>query len=105
MTTRDLPVVSRLEEALRELRTVTSPEAAAALLQRTIVAIGGRVVAATEQEEDVLPVDVSLGVGCPKVVVASPLSVARLHLERHLPQLHEDFRAVAARLRAQGERS
>lgn len=66
---------------------------------RTVVHdLGGALVPARLDPADALPLDVSLGLGDPELVVVEPLSVASLRLGQVLPALVEDARAAAARL-------
>lgn len=60
--------------------------------------LGGAVVPARFEPEDALPLDVSLGLGDPTVVVVDPLSVAALGLREVLPELLADARVVLERL-------
>ena len=62
--------------------------------------LGGAVVPARFEPEAALPLDVSLGLGEPTLVVVEPLSVAALGLREVLPALLDDARAVLARLPA-----
>jgi methanogenic corrinoid protein MtbC1 len=81
------------------LRTSTADDVAAVV--RTAVAdLGGACVPARLEPDDVLGVDVSLGLSEPVLVVADPLSVATLELRAVLPQLVEDARLALHRLPA-----
>ncbi len=72
----------------RELR-----EALVALVER----LGGTVGPAAEQDEGVLPVDLSLGEGPPVLPRAPASSISRMRLEAVLPGLVEDARELALR--------
>lgn len=83
--------------ATRALLKVNDRVEAAQVLRHAITDMGGHVVAARLAGPDAIPVDVSLGVGEPQVVVADPVDPAALRLARHLPMLVEDALASAAR--------
>jgi MerR family transcriptional regulator, light-induced transcriptional regulator len=85
--------------ALRAIVRATSPPEVAAALLGFVVAVGGAVVPPTEGDDHQLPLDLSLGTGPTLVAAAEPASVARLRLEEALPQLAEDARITAVRLR------
>lgn len=70
-------------------------DALVALVER----LGGTVGAAAEQDEEVLPVDLSMGEGPPVLPRAPAASVARMRLEAILPGLVEDARELANRQR------
>ena len=70
----------------RELR-----DALVALVER----LGGTVGPAAEQDDEVLPVDLSLGEGPPVLPRAPSASLARMRLEAILPGLVEDARELA----------
>lgn len=70
-------------------------DALVALVER----LGGTVGAAAEQDEEVLPVDLSMGEGPPVLPRAPAASVARMRLEAILPGLVEDARELANHLR------
>jgi diguanylate cyclase (GGDEF)-like protein len=85
--------------ATRALLSVRSREEAAAVLLTAIRDLGGAVVPArlAEAHRDALPMDVSLGVGEPMLVVVPELSVAALQLGHHLPTLLQDAGGAADR--------
>jgi diguanylate cyclase (GGDEF)-like protein len=84
--------------ATRALLTVRSRTQAAAVLMTAIDDLGGYVVPARLAGPDAIPVDVSLGVGEPMVVVVlDPLDLSSLRLARHLPLLVEDALSAARR--------
>jgi DNA-binding transcriptional MerR regulator len=70
-------------------------DALVALVER----LGGTVGAAAEQDEEVLPVDLSMGEGPPVLPRAPAASMARMRLEAILPGLVEDARELANRQR------
>jgi DNA-binding transcriptional MerR regulator len=70
-------------------------DALVALVER----LGGTVGPAAEQDEQVLPVDLSMGEGPPVLPRAPAASVARMRLEAILPALVEDARELANRQR------
>ena len=74
----------------RELR-----DALVALVER----LGGTVGPAAEQDEEVLPVDLSMGEGPPVLPRAPGSSITRMRLEAILPGLVEDARELAHRQR------
>ena len=74
----------------RELR-----DALVALVER----LGGTVGPAAEQDEEVLPVDLSMGEGPPVLPRAPGSSITRMRLEAILPGLVEDGRELAHRQR------
>lgn len=84
---------------LRGLLRVRTSEGAVELLQQTVLGLGGRLVLASENDTDALPLDVSLGEGPPMLAAAEPFSVARMQLERALPRLVEDARQTIDLLR------
>ena len=79
----------------RELR-----DALVALVER----LGGTVGAAAEQDDEVLPVDLSMGEGPPVLPRAPAHSLARMRLEAILPGLVEDARELANHLRLRTRR-
>lgn len=66
-------------------------DALVALVER----LGGTVGPAAEQDEEVLPVDLSMGEGPPVLPRAPSASLARMRLEAILPGLVEDARELA----------
>ncbi|MDF2968105.1 MAG: hypothetical protein K0Q93_1883 [Nocardioidaceae bacterium] len=83
--------------ATRALLTVQTPAEAAQVLHTAVHDLGGAVVPARLAGDDALPVDVSLGVGEPRVVVADALDMAGMRLAQHLPLLVQDALHAAAR--------
>lgn len=75
-------------------------DALVALVER----LGGTVGAAAEQDEEVLPVDLSMGEGPPVLPRAPAASIARMRLEAILPGLVEDARELANRQRLAARR-
>lgn len=94
-----------VQAALRSLLRVRDEHEAVALLVDTVRGLGGEAVSAREVDEDILPVDLTFGLSQPLLAAAPPHSVARLHLERYLPQLIEDFRVAVQGLRNAGQLS
>ena len=82
--------------AARALLRVDSRAGAAAVLQGAVRELGGVVVEARSADSSALPVDVSLGVGEPCVVLPGDPSRAAV-LRRLLPELLDDARAAALR--------
>jgi diguanylate cyclase (GGDEF)-like protein len=84
--------------ATRALLTVRSRAEAAGVMRTVIDDMGGCTVPARLAGPDAIPVDVSLGVGEPMVVlVLDPMDLASLRLARHLPVLVEDALSAARR--------
>lgn len=82
----------------RLLRVATSAEAVA-LVIALVHDLGGRTQPASIQSDDVLPVDLTLGILSEAVVAAAaPGTRARDALDRHLSGCVEDVRAVVTRL-------
>lgn len=75
-------------------------DALVALVER----LGGTVGVAAEQDDEVLPVDLSMGEGPPVLPRAPAASVARMRLEAILPGLVEDGRELAHHQRLAGRR-
>lgn len=92
-----------VQQALRGLLRAGSAEEAVAVLLDTVDRFGGRVVPAdhADDDPDVLPVDLGFGIDGPLLPAAPPASAARVCLERHLPELVEDVRAVVEQLRTE----
>ena len=83
----DTFAVVAMLEATRGLLWITSAAEAAALAAELIAALGGTTVSAPAGAgSETIPVDVSFGDGHPLLPAAPQLSVARMLLERHLPQ-------------------
>lgn len=82
--------------ATRAMLSARTREEVAAVLHTAVNDLGGGVVPA-RLAGDALPLDVSLGVGEPRVVFVDRVSVAGLRLERHLPGLVQDALTTAAR--------
>lgn len=61
--------------------------------------LGGTVGPAAEQDEEVVPVDLSMGEGTPVLPRAPAASIARMRLEAILPGLVEDGRELVHRQR------
>jgi DNA-binding transcriptional MerR regulator len=80
---------------MRAARPEDLRDALVALVER----LGGTVGPAAEEDEEVLPVDLSMGAGPPVLPRAPAASVARMRLEALLPGLVEDARELANRQR------
>lgn len=76
---------------MRAARPRDLRDALVALVER----LGGTVGPAAEQDQEVLPVDLSMGEGAPVLPRAPAASVARMRLEAILPGLVEDARELA----------
>jgi diguanylate cyclase (GGDEF)-like protein len=84
--------------ATRAMLTVSSRAEVALVLHAAINDLGGAVVPARLAGPDSVPVDVSLGVGEPKVVMlVETLHPSSLRIAHHLPLLVEDAKTAAAR--------
>lgn len=83
--------------ATRALLTATSRTDVARVLHTAVEDLGGTVVPARSAKEGAIPLDVSLGVGEPQVVVVDAVHPASLGLTSHLPTLVEDALTWAAR--------
>jgi DNA-binding transcriptional MerR regulator len=95
----ELDAVRAAHAATRAFLRAASPADVAAALGRFVEAAGGDTRPAHETTPDTIPLDVSLGVGRPVLVVAPPGSGARRRLEALLPMLVDDARFAASRLR------
>lgn len=96
-TTDDATGTVAVLAATRTLLSVTTRAEAAAVLRTAIGDLGGGVVPARLASEGAIPVDVSLGIGEPLVVVATPASMAAMRLAHHLPLLAQDAATAASR--------
>jgi DNA-binding transcriptional MerR regulator len=76
---------------MRAARPEDLRDALVALVER----LGGTVGPAAEQDDEVLPVDLSMGEGPPVLPRAPSASLARMRLEAILPGLVEDARELA----------
>lgn len=94
-----------IKAALRSLLREDREERAVEVLERTVEHLGGITVPAGIDDERIIPIDVSMGIGEPRHVAAPLPSVARTLLERFLPELVEDVRVVLDRLRRDDERA
>lgn len=84
--------------ATRALLHAQDPQEVQAVVTTAIHDLGGAVVPAHLEPDDLLGLDVSLGLSAPLLVVADPLSVAAMELRHVVPQLLEDARVVLRRL-------
>jgi diguanylate cyclase (GGDEF)-like protein len=83
--------------ATRALLLADTREDVARILRTAVHDLGGAIVPARLATGSTLPVDVSLGVGEPRVVMVEPMSHAGFRLAQHLPMLVEDALVAAAR--------
>jgi len=83
--------------ATRALLHVRTRAEAAQVLHTAVHDLGGAVVPARLAGDDAIPVDVSLGHGEPRVVVADTLDLTGMRLSQHLPLLAQDALQAAAR--------
>lgn len=88
--------------ATRELLTAHSVEEVVGVVLRAVHALGGAVLPARLDDDDALPLDLTLGAGEPLVPVAASGSGAHTLLQRHLPGMVADARGAVDRLRARG---
>jgi hypothetical protein len=86
-------------EAQRALLRARHPEQVVEALEGAVHRLGGSIVPGHLGGDDVLPLDVSLGVHAPAVPWVPSNGPSRAHLERVLPGLVEDARATVHRLR------
>jgi PAS domain S-box-containing protein/diguanylate cyclase (GGDEF)-like protein len=86
--------------ATRELLAANTVEELVGVVLRAVHALGGAVLPARLEDEEALPLDLTLGQGEPLVPVAEFGSSAHMLLQRHLPSLVADAREAADRLRA-----
>jgi hypothetical protein len=96
----DPETMSALYRLAVGLLDVTSPHDARALLESLVRSLGGALAAPDSADSDaLLPVDISLGIGPPVVVRATPLSLARMRLEAVLPAMVERAHRQVALIR------
>ena len=99
----DLRAQEIVTAALRKLFACEQPEEVQTALLEVVHRLGGRVARAADAGDASLPIDVSLGVGDPLLVVpAADSPRTSLHLRVHLPQLVEDARQALDRLERRG---
>lgn len=84
-------------QTARVMMRAAGPQDLSDALVALVERLGGTVGPATEQEEEVLPVDLSMGAGPPVLPRAPAASLARMRLEAILPGLVEDARELANR--------
>jgi diguanylate cyclase (GGDEF)-like protein len=77
-------------QATRSLLWIKTEADACAVARELVENLGGTLVSADESCGDALPLDVSFGVGQPKLPSAPPSSIARMFLERRLPGFVRD---------------
>jgi len=86
-------------ETARAMMHAASPADLRNALIALVERLGATVGPAAEQDDEVLPVDLSLGEGPPVLPRAPALSLARMRIEAILPGLVEDGRELAHRQR------
>lgn len=86
-------------DSTRGLIGAESPAEVVDVVVTLVRALGGRVVPADENGPDVMPIDLSFGVGAPLLPAAPPAGIPRLNLETVLPTFLEDARGVVMDLR------
>lgn len=86
-------------QTARAMMRAAHPRDVRDLLVALVERLGGTVGPAAEQDEEVVPVDLSMGEGPPVLPRAPAASVARMRLEAILPGLVEDGRDLANRQR------
>lgn len=96
-------VLVAYQTARMMMRAATPAELRDALIA-LVERLGGTVGPAAEQDDQVLPVDLSMGEGPPVLPRAAALSLARMRLEAILPGLVEDARELAHRQRLASRR-
>lgn len=102
MAAVDSEAVLAAYQTARVMMRAVHPGDLRAALVSLVERLGGTVGPAAEQDDEVLPVDLSMGEGLPVLPRAPAASLARLRLEAILPGLVEDARELAnhQRLRA-----
>ena len=85
--------------ATRALLLAGSRAEVAAVLRTAVHDLGGSILSArlAAARDDVIPVDVSLGISEPMLVIADPCGMAAMRLTQHLALLVQDATAGAAR--------
>ena len=91
-------------QTARVMMRAAGPEDLRDALVALVERLGGTVGPASEQDEDVFPVDLSMGAGPPVLPRAPAASLARMRLEAILPGLVEDARELANRQRLAARR-
>jgi DNA-binding transcriptional MerR regulator len=86
-------------QTARAMMRAANPREIRDALVGLVERLGGTVGEAAEQDEEVLPVDLSMGEGPPVLPRAPAASIARMRLEALLPGLVEDARELANRQR------
>ena len=95
----DSEAVLAAYQTARAMMRAASPRDLRDALVALVERLGGTVGPAAEQDEEVLPVDLSMGEGPPVLPRAPALSLARMRIETILPGLVEDARELAHRQR------
>jgi DNA-binding transcriptional MerR regulator len=100
----DSEAVLAAYETARMMMRTARPEELRNALVALVERLGGTVGPAAEQDEEVLPVDLSMGEGPPVLPRAPASSLARMRIEAILPGLVEDARELAHRQRLASRR-
>jgi DNA-binding transcriptional MerR regulator len=89
----DRPAMEAVLAATTDLLSMTSADDGPTILAALVHRLGGEIVAPEEAAPaDRIPVDVSIGVGPPRIVRAPSLTIARMRLETVLPAIVECVR-------------
>ncbi len=95
----DSEAVLAAYETARVMLRAARPEELRDAIVSLVERLGGTVGPAAEQDEEVLPIDLSMGEGPPVLPRAPVSSLARMRMEAILPGLVEDARELAHRQR------
>jgi hypothetical protein len=99
----DLQAQETVTAVVCQMYTCEQPEEVRTLLLETVHRLGGRPTRPGTEDAIVIPIDVSLAMGEPLVVVpASDEPRTREHLRVHLPELVENARRALDRLERRG---
>lgn len=99
----ELTLLEATASAQRAILRARRPEDVVRALERTVHTLGAEVVPAHVGGDDVLQLDLSLGVRDATIPLAPPGEPARAHLQQVLPGLLEDARRMIHLLWAQDE--
>lgn len=92
-------------QTARVMMRAAGPEDLRDALVALVERLGGTVGPAAEQDDEVLPVDLSMGEGPPVLPRAPSATLARMRLETILPGLVEDARELANHQRLRANRA
>lgn len=95
----DVEALALVARTLRTIVRATRPESVVAALLEAVERLGGEIIDAEDDDGSAIPIDLSLGVGAPLLPTADAFTLSRMRLEAVLPELVEDARVVAERLR------